>query len=47
MVSKTFNARANLAIDRDEKHDKIAGWRVLNREIVSFRSCARTRGLVA
>ena len=25
----------------------IGGWGVLNREIVSFRSCVRTRGLVA
>ena len=26
---------------------KIGGWGVLNQEIVSFRSCVRTRGLVA
>ena len=25
----------------------IGGWGVLNREIVSLRSCGRTRGLVA
>ena len=26
---------------------KIGGWEVLNQEIVPFRSCVRTRGLVA
>ena len=29
------------------RHVGIGGWGVLNREIVSFRSCVRTRGLVA
>ena len=26
--------------------EQIGGWGVFNREIVSFRSCVRTRGLV-
>ena len=30
-----------------EQPGKIGGWGVLNREIVSFRSCLRTRGVVA
>ena len=36
-----------LKISKNENFKKIGGWGVLKREIVSFRSCVRTRGLVA
>ena len=48
-INEIDNKIANIFISNriDDIAHNIPGWGVLNREIVSFRSCVRTRGLVA